>query len=231
MKTNPNIILCACAIVCAVSAHAQIVQSNPLEWANLTEGNTAINNQVKEQTRNQLKIATAQSAIAAEFTYIHDWERKYDSYLQTASGYASSLKASTTLYNDGVRIFMSLGQLYNAVKENPQGVMSTMSLNNLYAETATELASVYTLLKDAIAVGGKTNMLNGSERNQTLWMLEDRLRSFHRKLKKLALSIHYYTIADVWENATAGMIDRDMRSITWSAQNRWRRAAKIALWK
>ena len=35
-------------------------------------------------------------------------DRKYNSYLKTASGYASSLKACTYLYDDGVKIFITL---------------------------------------------------------------------------------------------------------------------------
>ena len=43
-----------------------------------------------------------------------------------------------------------------------------MSMNNLYIETATELVSVFTLLNDAVAKGGKENMLTGAERSKTL---------------------------------------------------------------
>ncbi len=75
-------------------------------------------------------------------------------------------------------------------------------MNNLYIETATELVTVYTTLKDAIAKGGNENMLTGAERSKTLWELNDRLAQFNKKLSRLCLSIRYYTMVDVWNNVT-----------------------------
>ncbi len=86
-------------------AKAQITASNPLEWMALAEGNEVINDQIEKQINGQTKTAMLQNSIAAEFNRIHKWEKQYNSYLKTASGYASSLKACTHLYNDGVRIF------------------------------------------------------------------------------------------------------------------------------
>lgn len=71
---------------------AQIVASNPLEWMALAEGNELINNQIDKQINGQTKTAILQNTIAAEFNQIHKWEKKYNSYLKTANGYASSLK-------------------------------------------------------------------------------------------------------------------------------------------
>lgn len=214
------------AVLASLQARAQLVVSNPLEWLALAEGNEAINGQVKDQTDAQTRTAALQNTIAAEFTKIHEWEKKYSSYLQTASGFASSLKASATLYEDGVRIFITLGKLKKAIGSNPQGIVATMSMNNLYLETATELISVYTLLREAIATGGRTNMLTGAERSQTLWALSDKLGAFSRKLNRLYLSIRYYTLTDVWNNITAGMLDRDIGSIAGDALDRWKRAAR-----
>ena len=195
---------------------AQIVASNPLEWMALAEGNELINNQIDKQINGQTKTAILQNTIAAEFNQIHKWEKKYNSYLKTANGYASSLKACTHLYSDGVRIFI-----------NPQGIVASMSMNNLYVETATELVSVYTLLREGIAKGGTENMLTGAERSKTLWALNDKLSAFQKKLNALYLSIRYYTMTDVWNRATAGMIDRDNSEVANIALDRWRRAAAL----
>lgn len=141
--------------VVALHTHAQsIVVANPLEWAALAEGNELINGQVKKETEGQLQTAALQNTIAAEFTKIHEWEKQYSNYLQKVDGYASTLKASTHLYTEGVRIFLSLTELKKAIGSNPQGIVASMSMNNLYMETATEMVSVYTLLKNAIAEGG-----------------------------------------------------------------------------
>ena len=217
-------------MVCLLSGvqeiKAQYVQTNPLEWVALAEGNEAINNQVQSETEGQMKTAILQNTIAAEFNKIHEWERKYSGYLQTANGYASSLKAASTLYEDGVRIFITLGKLYNAINKKTQGLVSTISMNNLYIETATELVTVYTLLRNAVATGGKQNMLTGAERSETMWTLSDKLGTFHKKLNRLYLSIRYYTMTDVWNNATAGMLERTSGEVAIMALGRWKRAAK-----
>ena len=208
-------------------AEAQIASSNPLEWAALAEGNELINGQIEKQIKGQTKTALLQNSIAAEFNRIHKWEKQYNSYLKTANGYASSLKACTHLYNDGVRIFLMLGKLGKAVKDNPQGIVAGMGMNNLYIETATELVSVFTLLNDAVAKGGNENMLTGAERSKTLWALNDQLSAFSRKLHLLYLSIRYYTMNDVWNNVTAGMLDRSNGEAARIAMSRWRRAAVL----
>ena len=209
------------------SAQAQIVASNPLEWMALAEGNEVINKQIDKQINGQTKTAALQNAIAAEFNQIHKWEKKYNSYLKTANGYASSLKACTHLYSDGVRIFITLGKLRKAINNNPQGIVASMSMNNLYIETAAELVSVYTLLRESIAQGGVENMLTGAERSKTLWALNDKLSAFQKKLNALYLSIRYYNMTDVWNRATAGMIDRDNSEVANIALDRWRRAAAL----
>ena len=206
---------------------AQIAASNPLEWIALAEGNELINGQIEKQIKGQTQTALLQNSIAAEFNRIHEWQKQYNGYLKTVNGYASSLKACTHLYNDGVRIFLTLGKLGKAIKDNPQGIVASMGMNNLYIETATELVSVYTLLNDAVAKGGEENMLTGAERSTTLWALNDRLSAFSRKLHLLYLSIRYYTFNDVWRNVTAGMLDRNNGEVARMAMSRWRRAASL----
>ena len=208
-------------------ASAQIASSNPLEYVALAEGNELINAQIKSQIEDEQKTALLQNTIAAEFTMIHSWEKKYNKYLKTAEGYASTLKACTTLYDDGVRVFINLCNLKKAITGNPQGIVATMSMNILYIETATELVSVYTTLKDAIAKGGEENMLTGAERSKTLWALNDRLAAFNKRLNQLYLSIRYYNMMDVWENATAGMLDRDNAEIAQASLRRWKRCSRL----
>lgn len=210
------------------AAKAQVAASNPLEWTALAEGNDLINKQIEKQIKGQTQTALLQNTIAAEFNRIHKWEKQYNSYLKTASGYASSLKACTHLYNDGVRIFLTLGKLCKAVRNNPQGIVASIGMNNLYIETATELVSVFTLLNDAVAKGGAENMLTGAERSKTLWALNDQLAAFSRKLHLLYLSIRYYTLNDMWNNVMAGMLDRDNGEVARMALSHWRRAAALA---
>ena len=214
-------------LVAFVETQAQVTSVNPLEWTALAEGNEAINHEVQSQIDGKTKTAMLQNTIAAEFDQIHRWQMKYNNYLKTASGYASTLKASTQLYNDGVRCFIYLGKLKQAIGNNPQGIVATMSMNNLYIETASELVTIYNMLKDAVTTGGPTNMLTGAERSQTMWALSDRLALFNRKLCQLHICVRYYTMTDVWNNVTAGMIDRDNGTIATQAYGRWRRVANI----
>ena len=207
-------------------ARAQIVVANPLEWAVLVEGNELIDGQIKSEIEGQTQTAVLQGTISAEFTQIKKWEQKYNAYLKTVDGYASSLKAASHLYNDGVRLFINLCDIRKAVAANPQGIAATLSMNNLYAETATELVTVYTTLRDAIAAGGEGNMLTGAERSRTLWMIEDSLKAFNRKLSLLSLSLRYYTVSDVWYNATEGIVGRTNGEIARQAQSRWTRASR-----
>ena len=227
-RTISIILAAVLAFLLPQLAQAQIAASNPLEWVALAEGNELINGQIDKQIKGQTQTAVLQNSIAAEFNRIHQWEKEYNNYLKTASGFASSLKACTHLYNDGVRIFLTLGKLGKAIKNNPQGIIASISMNNLYIETATELVSVFTLLNDAVAKGGTENMLTGAERSKTLWALNDKLSAFSRKLHLLYLSIRYYTLNDVWNNVTAGMLDRDNGEVARLAMTRWRRAAALA---
>ena len=223
-----KLLLLSMALSFSLPSRAQIVSTNPLEYAALIEGNEMISSQIESQTKNQLKTAALQNTMAVEFTQIRKWEDKYSRYLQTAEGFASTLKAGTSLYNDGVHIFLTLGNIRKAVSDNPEGLVSTAAMNDLYLETATELVGVFTLLNDAVANGGTENMLTGAERAQTMWQLEDKLGRFNRKLRQLYLSIRYYTMTDVWNSCTAGSWYNDNAHIAQTAYSRWRRAAKTA---
>ncbi len=171
-------------IATALEVKAQLVSSNPLEWMALAEGNELINSEIEKQINGQTKTALLQNTMAAEFNQIHKWEKKYNSYLKSVNGYASSLKACTHLYDDGVKIFITLAKLKTAIKNNPQGIVASMSMNNLYIETATELVSVFNLLNDAVAKGGTENMLTGADRSKTLWALNDKTISISEEAQQ-----------------------------------------------
>ena len=207
-----------------LQASGQAVEVNGTQVAAIGGGGELINNSVSKQTTAMTKTALLESAIGAEYASIKSWESKYNSYLKTASGYAEGLKAATTLYAEGVITLRHLYEIINAVGNNPQGVVATMSMNNLYAETASELIKVYNILRNTLAVGGKANMLTGAERTEILWQVNDTMKDFNYKLRKLALSISYYTLTDVWNKATAGMIERDHGEIAREAYKRWVRA-------
>lgn len=183
----------------SLTATAQTFEeNNGTQVAAIRGGGEKINKAISSQTTSQTKTDLLAGAIGTEFLIIKGWEGKYNSYLKTTQGYAEGLKGAATLYAEGVTTLRHLYEITKAIKNNPQGVMATVSMNNLYAETAAELIKVYNVLKYTIAVGGKTNMLTGAERTELLWAISDSLQDFNRKLRQLALSISYYNMTDVW---------------------------------
>ena len=210
-----------------LTAHAQAGQSNPDQYLIIEEGNSTINDSIKHQTKGQQKTAALQGVIAAEFTIMKGWEGKYVSYLKTVRGYAESLKAGTSIYADGVEVLRNMYDLRKAIGHNPVGMVATLSLNDLYLETASEFIRVFTTLKD-VARGDKTNMLRGSERTEMLWRLSDQMADLNKRLRQLVISIAYHNMMDVWNRYTAGLIDRDKGVIASEALDRWRRASEVA---
>lgn len=206
---------------------AQGVQSNPSQYVIIGEGQSKINGEISSQMKKEVKIAGEQNTMAGMYTVMKKWEQKYNAYLKTTAGYADALRAGTTLYAEGVLTLRNLYNLKKAAASNPQGIVASMSMNSLYMEVAIELVKTYRILKVAIAMGGKENMLTGAERTQLLWSLNDSMERLNRKLRRLSICIAYYNLEDVWNCATAGMTERDHGEIARAAQKRWRRTLKV----
>lgn len=213
-------------LACCQHSYAQLVTTNPGEYAILGTGNELINSTVSSEIHAEQNTAYMQNAMAAEFCKIKEWEQKYNDYLKTVEGYASALKAATHIYDDGVRILLTLDKLRKAAADNPQGIVATLGMNNLYLETVTEIISVFSLLKSAVSKGGETNMLTGSERSKTLWALEDKISAFSHKLQLLYYSIRHYHLSDVWNKATAGIISRNRSDVALQSLSHWKRYAR-----
>ena len=212
----------------SVSTFAQVGESNPSQYVAIAEGQTLVNNAVNSQTKGMQKTAALQGSMAAEFTMMKKWEQKYNSYLKTARGYADALKAGTSLYADGVETLRHLYEIRKAINANPTGIGATLAMNDLYLETTTEFIKTYRLLKVSIAKGGTDNMLTGAERTEMLWQLNDELARLNAKLRTLAISITYHNFTDVWNQYTAGMVDKSHADIAHDAYDRWRRASTVA---
>ena len=210
------------------SSLAQVGEANPLQYAAIAEGTYMLNGAINSQTKGMQKTAAFQGTIAAEFTKMKQWEGKYNAYLKTARGYAEALKAGTTLYADGVQTLQHLYEIQRAVNANPAGIGATLAMNDLYLETASEFIKTYRLLKVSVAKGGTDNMLTGAERTEMLWQLSDELARLNAKLRTLAISIAYHNFTDVWNQYTAGMVDKSHGEIAADAYERWRRASNVS---
>ena len=207
---------------------AQVAESNPSQYVVIAEGQKLVNDAIESQTSGMQKTAALQGTIAAEFTMMKKWEGKYNAYLKTARGYAEAIKAGTTLYADGVETLRHLHEIQKAINANPVGIGATLAMNDLYLETATEFIKTYRLLKVSIAKGGTDNMMTGAERTEMLWELNDELANLNRKLRTLAVSIAYHNLTDVWNQATAGRVDKTHAQIASEAFDRWRRASEVS---
>lgn len=199
--------------------------SNPGEYLAIMEGENLINGNISSQNKSREKEAGIQSDLSYSTTKIRTWEQQYNSYLKTADGYAKRAVACCQLYLEGVQTLTALWEVYAAQKINRQGVFATMSMNNLYMETATQFLKTFRSLKKVCAKGGKENMLNGSERTALIWNLERELEHLNQKLRRLAVSISVFSFEDVWNRAIAGKIDKSNGMLALEARNRMRRAA------
>lgn len=222
--------LATCLLTASI-AHAQLAETNPIHNAAIGAGGALINKTISKQTDDMLETAGYQSLMGVELDGMRNWEKKYNEYLKNVDGYAKALQATTTLYAQGVKTLSHLYDIIRVVQKNPQGVVATAAMNNLYAEAATELVKVYRTIKFVMAQGGENNMLTGAERTELLFMVADSMGRLNAKLKRLALSISYYNMVDVWNKATAGMIDRNNGDIAKAALERWTRATKVAIGK
>lgn len=226
-KSAAALSVAAALFLAAVPSSAQMSQSNPLQYVEIETGHKNINDQIKKQTKAQEKTGLLQATISAEFTKIKQWEGKYNSYLKTARGYAEAIKAGTSLYAEGVETLRHIHEIRKAVAANPQGIGASVAMNNIYVETAAELIRTYRLLKVSVALGTNVNMLTGAERTELLWNLNDALDQLNRKLRRLAMSIAFYNLGDVWNNATVGMVERSHAQVAADAIDRWKRAQRV----
>ena len=218
------------ALLCwafGIKCHAQgAVTSNPLEYAAIQQGEARINGQVKSQTDGMENLAGVQGTMVKEANIMKKWEKQYNAYLTTAQGYAEKIALASTLFQDGMQTLIHLWELDLARRINPEGTFATMSMNNLYMETAAELAKTYRILNKVIKKGGKESMLTGAERTMLLWQLSSELEQLNKKLRSLTLSITIYDFEDVWNRAIAGKIEKTNAMIASDARKRQAKAMK-----
>lgn len=231
MKLLTGSILRICLIVVFMGypnmeVRAQATAQHPMEWAAYEKGNALINGEESRQLDNKTGISVSVNSLSYMYDKMEKWEEKYNKYLQKVEGYASTLKASTSIYNDGIKTLMTLNKIREVVNENPEGVLATVSMNNLYIETLAEFITVYTLMKNAVAVGGKKNMLTGAERTKLLWGLESKMRDLNGKLNRLYYSLRSYTLVDVWDKETAGIVRNSRGGIARKRLAKWGDEAK-----
>lgn len=221
------VMLCFAIVLFTAVCRAQIgaTTSNPGQYLAIKKGEDIILNKISAQTNYRKKEAGIQAELSATTAKIKKWEQQYNKYLKTTKGFADRIAADCQLYLEGVQTLNALWEVSAAKKINPQGVFATMSMNNLYMETAIQFIKTYRSLKKVCKKGGDGNMLNGAERTQLIWNLERELEQLNSKLRRLAVSISVFSFEDVWNRAIAGKIDKSNGMLALEARNRMRRAA------
>lgn len=221
------VMLCFAIVLSTAVCRGQIsaTTSNPGEYLAIKKGEDNILNEISAQTNYRKKEGGIQAELSETTAKIKNWEQQYNKYLKTTKGFASRLVADCQLYLEGVQTLNALWEVSAAKKINPQGVFATMSMNNLYMETAIQFIKTYRSLKKVCEKGGDGNMLNSAERTQLIWNLERELEQLNSKLRRLAVSISVFSFEDVWNRAIAGKIDKSNGRLALEARNRMRRAA------
>lgn len=221
------VMLCFAIVLSTAVCRGQIsaTTSNPGEHLAIKKGEDNILNEISAQTNYRKKEAGIQAELSVTTAKIKNWEQQYNKYLKTTEGFADGIAAACQLYLEGVQTLNALWEVSAAKKINPQGVFATMSMNNLYMETAIQFIKTYRSLKKVCKKGGNGNMLNSTERTQLIWNLERELEQLNSKLRRLAVSISVFSFEDVWNRAIAGKIDKSNGMLALEARNRMRRAA------
>ena len=222
-----RIVIAILLAISSIQGHGQgMTSSNPLEYTAIGEGEGFIADKIAKQTKTLDTLAVLHGVMVPAERKMKKWEEKYNSYLKTAQGFASAIQAGTTLYMQGMQTLSALWEVKTACRINPQGIAASLSMNNLYAETATELVKTYKILKQVVAKGGEGNMLNGAERTRLLWQLSSEIEQLNKKFRALALSISVFSFEDVWNRAIAGKIEKTNGMLATEANKRMRKAIK-----
>lgn len=224
-------IIFAYACMSSHEAHAvSAVSTNPMEYAAIIKGYSTILGTQGLESAAMSGIDVTAGGMALADRKMRKWEEKYYSYLSTANGFAKQLQAASTLYAEGMQTLVSLYNVHVACKINPQGIAASIPFNNLYVETAVEFLKSFQAIDSLVAGGGSSHLLNGAERTKCLWEITYNLEDLNTRLRRLASSILVYSFDDVWNHATAGMIQKSNGQLAEEAMRRFRRAA-INSWK
>ena len=201
--------------------------THPLQYPIIIEGESGLRQQQKRQTDALVKISGIQYVMGFEDTKMRQWQEKYNKYLKTVDGFADKIHAGTTLYAEGVEVLRNLYDIKRACTMNPQGIAATFAMNDIYNEVLISFVKVYRILQVSVKTGGKNNMLTNADRVELLWRLNTEMEELNSRLRRLATSLYYYNLIDVWNQYTIGMTDRGVKQIAGEAFDRWKRCNKV----
>ena len=231
MKSKTATIRTAIAIAATVftmNAYGQSIAGGyPDQWGIIGGMGYGTLSQQQNNTTTMGEIVLEQHSMGQMMHLLAKWNREYNDYLKDTT-LVQGIALGSTLYTEGVILVRNLYYLQKAVKHNPQGLVSTAAMNNLYGETATLLVKTFNLLKKVITQGNSEHMLTGPERLTMLWDVTDEIKELNKKIRRTFISIAYYDLTDVWKRATLGMTEPDNKRIANECIKEWKKAYKAS---
>ena len=129
-KTFIKVIIAASLLMAGnMTARAALTTTDPLLLLAVANGTALGNERISTETDKMAGIGLPQNSIGIQFNAIKTWEKKYNSYLKTAEGYAETLVAGTTLYSDAVQTLQRILDIKKAVQRNPEGLAANLAKN------------------------------------------------------------------------------------------------------
>ena len=205
---------------------AQAFTFNPVEVGLLFTAKDSLTKNINQKTGKEVRTAGLLTPMAMKMQSIASWEQKMSSYLKDVKVYVQQAKAGIGIYTNTIQVLLNLVRLKKAIESNPEGIIGEAVLNEAYIKVAIEITISFALLKQVFSKGGDTNMLNGKDRAQVWWDLNDSLVRLNNYLYDMAYQIAYYKLRDIWNDAIGGMLQKSHGRIAREVHDQWYRRAK-----
>lgn len=180
-----------------------------------------LNKTYSKEVASESAIALSERAIAVEFDRISEWKAKYNSYLKTAEGLGSALNAAYHIFYEGSRLLRSILEIRESVKDDPEGALASVSMQDIYIETFGELLSLYESIRTAVSAGGKDSMLTGEQRLSIMWDIEKHLDALSDKFHRLSLVMRQCSFLSNWNHTVIATIPLDKGKIATMSMKDW----------
>lgn len=185
-----------------------------------------LNKTFAKEAASESAVALSERAIAVEFDRISEWKAKYNSYLKTAEGLGSALNAAYHIFYEGSRLLRSILEIRESVKDDPEGALASVSMQDIYIETFGELLSLYESIRTAVSAGGKDSMLTGEQRLSIMWDIEKHLDALSDKFHRLSLVMRQCSLLSNWNHTVIATIPLDKGKIAEMSMKDWSDALK-----
>lgn len=138
----------------------------------------------------QSKIRNLQTAVTVQLKKIEDVQKKTYEYLSNVSAAVTNAHDIKRCAELSLAIGGMCKGIIDAVKQNPQGLITTAVATKQIGEVTKEVAATYAYIA-GIALNKKT-LLDAAERLQITWRVRTQLQNIYNRLHTLMYNIQYY---------------------------------------